>query len=121
RTQRGNEMSRLDRSLDELASRGRPRGALDIFAAAGAETPVLTPDKPKVTRPWAAFAGGFAGVLVIGIVASLVLSNSGTDSTDGPGVLQDNGVILLVGGNARGWEDALVYGRLIVGEGGCLS
>ncbi len=67
-------MTRLNRSLEDLASRGRPRGASDVFAGAtfgldGTAGPV----EPRV-RPLMAFAAAFGGVLMVGLVMAVVMS-----------------------------------------------
>lgn len=116
-------MSRLKRSFDELAARGEPRGALDVFAGANNDTTTISPEPTRQRRPIAAFAGGFAVVLVVGALVAALLPDDPTriPSTGGPGIETRDDMILLVGGTADGWEDAMVYGQLIVGEGGCLA
>lgn len=66
-------MSRLRGSLDGLASRGRPRGAGDVFAGATEADTTARPTETRV-RPWLAFAAAFGGVLMLGLVMASLMS-----------------------------------------------
>jgi hypothetical protein len=115
-------MTRLKRSLDGLASRGRPRGAMDVFAEAsnGADTSA-SPIKAQ-DRPWTAFVAAFGGVLVLGVLAAILLPGSPFNpSSEGPTLISEDEVILLVGVPSDTGDGAMIYGQLIVGEGGCLA
>jgi hypothetical protein len=67
-------MTRLNRSLEDLASRGRPRGASDVFAGATSGADATAGPIDPVVRPWMAFAAAFGGVLMVGLVMAVVMS-----------------------------------------------
>lgn len=67
-------MTRLKNALDGLASRGRPRGATDVFAESTSGADATAGPVLAQRRPVAVFAGAFAGVLVVGVVVAVMMS-----------------------------------------------
>lgn len=115
-------MTRMRRSLDELASRGQPRGANHVLTdAMGAADATARPIE-RQARSWQAFAGAFGGILVVGVLLATLLPDGRPGPFgSGPHATSQDGVILLVAGSTSGGDDALIYGQLVVGQGGCLA
>lgn len=100
-------MSRIQDSLDTLASRGRPRGADQIFSAAstavgtrrseslaetrhGDDIVVATaPTQPR--RPWVAFAAGFGVALAMGLL--LIVARPADNAATGDAVGNETGLL----------------------------